>query len=51
MDFIAMNKLIDATEMSFEGLIDKTFPFEKAAEALEYLWSGKHVGKVVVGMP
>ena len=47
-DFEQMNKLIEVTGLGFEDVIDKTFPFEKAAEAIEYLWSGKHVGKIVV---
>jgi NADPH-dependent curcumin reductase CurA len=27
---------------------DQTFSFEESAEAFEYLYSGKHVGKVVI---
>jgi NADPH:quinone reductase-like Zn-dependent oxidoreductase len=38
-------------QMSFSEIVDKTFPFKKAAEAFEYLWSGKHVGKVVIEIP
>jgi len=34
--------------MNFEEIIDRKFPFEKAAEAFQYLWEGKHVGKVVI---
>jgi threonine dehydrogenase-like Zn-dependent dehydrogenase len=41
-DFIAANKL------SLDFLIDKVFPFEDALAAFEYLYSGAHVGKVVI---
>jgi threonine dehydrogenase-like Zn-dependent dehydrogenase len=47
-DFEDMNALISASNIRFEDIIDKRFSFFKAAEALEYLWSGKHVGKVVI---
>jgi NADPH:quinone reductase-like Zn-dependent oxidoreductase len=30
--------------------VDKTFPLEQAAEALEYLHTGKHLGKVVIAV-
>lgn len=29
-------------------VIDKVFEFEEAKDALEYLWSGSHFGKVVI---
>ena len=29
-------------------VVDKVFGFEHAKEALEYLWSGSHFGKVVI---
>ena len=41
-----MNRLISAVKL--RPVIDKVFPFDKAPEALEYLASQKHVGKVVV---
>ncbi|KAL4802253.1 chaperonin 10-like protein [Aspergillus unguis] len=31
-------------------LIDKVFPFEQAEEALEYVWQGKQVGKIVLSL-
>ena len=51
LDFERMNQVIDASKLGFEDIIDKRFSFEQAAEAIEYLWSGKHVGKVVVEIP
>lgn len=35
-------------EYSIKPVIDRVFKFEKTKEALEYLWSGSHFGKVVV---
>lgn len=44
--FEDMNRLISAVKL--RPVIDKVFPFDKAPEALEYLASQKHVGKIVV---
>ncbi|ETN37031.1 uncharacterized protein HMPREF1541_08019 [Cyphellophora europaea CBS 101466] len=38
-------------EHQVKPVVDKVFEFERAKEALEYLWSGSHFGKVVVRMP
>jgi NADPH:quinone reductase-like Zn-dependent oxidoreductase len=29
-------------------VVDKVFPFEESKEAMQYLWDGKHFGKVVI---
>lgn len=42
-----MNRAIAANEMRFADVIDRAFKFEEAAAAMEYLWSGQHVGKVM----
>ncbi|KAL6922618.1 hypothetical protein ACHAP8_009297 [Fusarium lateritium] len=39
---------ISATQMTFEDILDSTWTFEKADEAIEYVWQGKQVGKVVI---
>ena len=44
--FEQMNRLITATQL--RPVIDKVFPFEEYPQALRYLESQKHVGKVVV---
>lgn len=31
-----------------QPVVDRVFPFEEAREALRYMWSGSHFGKVVV---
>ena len=41
-----MNRFISATGL--KPVIDKVFPFEEYPQALQYLESQKHVGKVVV---
>lgn len=39
---------ITATQMTFDDIIDSTQPFEKAEEAIQYIWEGKQVGKLVL---
>ncbi|KAM0348262.1 hypothetical protein ACHAPU_004230 [Fusarium lateritium] len=39
---------ISATQMTFEDILDSTWSFDKAEEAIEYVWQGKQVGKVVI---
>ena len=39
---------VSATQMTFEDILDSTWPFEKAEEAIDYVWQGKQVGKVVI---
>ncbi|KAF5609867.1 alcohol dehydrogenase [Fusarium subglutinans] len=39
---------ISATQMTFEDILDSAWSFDKADEAIEYVWQGKQVGKVVI---
>ncbi|KAL4911129.1 hypothetical protein BDW74DRAFT_172584 [Aspergillus multicolor] len=39
---------LEASQMRLDDLIDKVFPFEQAEEAVEYVWQGKQVGKIVL---
>ncbi|KAE8154875.1 chaperonin 10-like protein [Aspergillus avenaceus] len=39
---------VSATQMQFDDIIDSVQPFEKADEAIEYIWQGKQVGKLVM---
>ncbi|CAI6334915.1 unnamed protein product [Periconia digitata] len=41
---------MSAVEMRLNDIVDSKFPFEKANEAIEYVWQGKQVGKVVLGV-
>jgi NADPH-dependent curcumin reductase CurA len=34
--------------MRFDDIIDSVQAFDKAPEAIEYIWQGKQVGKVVL---
>ncbi|KAF1848063.1 alcohol dehydrogenase [Cucurbitaria berberidis CBS 394.84] len=39
---------ITASQMTFDDIIDSIQPFEKAEEAIQYIWEGKQVGKLVL---
>jgi NADPH:quinone reductase-like Zn-dependent oxidoreductase len=44
--FEEMNRAISLHKM--KPVIDRTFAFEEAREALRYMESGKHLGKIVI---
>lgn len=46
LQFKDMNRAIDANNI--HPIVDKTFPFDQAKEAYQYLWEQKHIGKVVI---
>ncbi|KAF9887418.1 hypothetical protein FE257_010273 [Aspergillus nanangensis] len=39
---------LTATRIDFDDIIDSTEPFEKADQAIEYIWQGKQIGKLVL---
>lgn len=39
---------LSATQIQFGDIIDSIKPFEDADEAIEHVWQGKQVGKVVL---
>jgi NADPH-dependent curcumin reductase CurA len=41
-------KLLGETKVKLSPIIDKVFEFENSSEAFKYLYSGAHVGKVVI---
>ncbi|GAB1744653.1 hypothetical protein NU219Hw_g2192t1 [Hortaea werneckii] len=41
-------KALTATRIRLDDIIDSVWPFEKAEEALRYLWEGKQIGKLVI---
>jgi NADPH:quinone reductase-like Zn-dependent oxidoreductase len=45
-DFVALLEIV--TRFNIHPVIDSSFPFEEAPQALEYLKSGRHFGKVVI---
>jgi NADPH-dependent curcumin reductase CurA len=47
-DFEAVNAFLDEKKIRLDSVVDRKFSFEEAPAAFEYLWSGAHVGKVVI---
>ncbi len=47
-DFEALNKFLAEKKISLSPLVDRVFSFDESKEAFDYLYSGKHVGKVVI---
>lgn len=48
-DFVELNRFFEDNKVSLASLVDeRVFSFDEAEAAFDYLWSGKHVGKVVV---
>lgn len=39
---------LSAHQTPLDDLIDRVFPFEEAEEALQFVWEGKQIGKVVL---
>ncbi|KAF2799752.1 NAD(P)-binding protein [Melanomma pulvis-pyrius CBS 109.77] len=39
---------LSATQLDFSDIIDSVYSFDKAEEAIEYIWQGKQVGKIVI---
>lgn len=48
MDMDDLSSALAATRIKFDDIIDSTWSFDNANEALQYLWEGKHVGKLVI---
>jgi NADPH:quinone reductase-like Zn-dependent oxidoreductase len=46
--FQSMLKAIEVSEL--RPVVDRVFPFDQAVEALKYLESGAHFGKVVIAI-
>lgn len=48
VDFLALNKFLEENKVSLSPLIGRVFPFEESKAAFDYLYSGSHVGKVII---
>ncbi|KAI8266981.1 hypothetical protein K4K56_004579 [Colletotrichum sp. SAR 10_98] len=48
LDMEDMAAAISATGLKFDDIIDTAYDFEQAEEALQYIWEGKQVGKLVL---
>lgn len=47
-DFQDVNRFLEEKRVRLDRIIDRTFAFDDAKAAFEYLESGKHMGKVVI---
>ncbi|GKT51469.1 zinc-type alcohol dehydrogenase-like protein [Colletotrichum spaethianum] len=48
LDYERMNDFLQEKNVNLGPIIDRVFPFQDSKAAFEYLYSGKHVGKVVI---
>ncbi len=48
MDMDDLSTALTATKIKFDDIVDSTWAFDDAGAALQYLWEGKQVGKVVI---
>ncbi|KAF4944692.1 hypothetical protein FGADI_12514 [Fusarium gaditjirri] len=47
-DYVSLNKFLEEKKVSLAPLVDRVFSFEESPAAFDYLYSGKHVGKVII---
>ncbi|KAL2181510.1 chaperonin 10-like protein [Thermothelomyces heterothallicus CBS 202.75] len=47
-DFTHLNRFLEEKQVSLAPLIDRVFPFDESPAAFDYLYSGSHVGKVII---
>ncbi|KAH6682133.1 alcohol dehydrogenase [Plectosphaerella plurivora] len=47
-DYQEMNKFIEEKKVNLGPIIDRVFSFDDSKAAFDYLYSGKHTGKVVI---
>lgn len=45
-----LSRALTASNIRLDDIIDSVWSFDKAEEALQYLWEGRQVGKIVIGM-
>jgi len=48
LEFEALNQFLEEKEVKLDTIIDRTFAFDDSPAAFDYLYSGKHTGKVVI---
>ncbi|KZL74892.1 alcohol dehydrogenase [Colletotrichum incanum] len=48
LDYQHLNDFLQEKKVGLGPIIDRVFPFQDSKAAFEYLYSGKHVGKVVI---
>ncbi|KAH7210842.1 uncharacterized protein BKA55DRAFT_585682 [Fusarium redolens] len=47
-DYLNLNQFLQEKKVSLAPLVDRVFSFNESPAAFDYLYSGKHVGKVVI---
>lgn len=47
-DFEEMNRYLDEKKFKLTTALDRKFKFSESKEAFNYLYSGKHTGKIVI---
>lgn len=48
LEYEELNKFLEEKKVSLKPLIDRVFSFEESPAAFDYLYSGSHVGKVII---
>lgn len=48
LDLEDLSAAITSARLNFDDIIDKVYNFEQAEEAIQYLWEGRQVGKLVL---
>ncbi|KAK4123071.1 NAD(P)-binding protein [Parathielavia appendiculata] len=47
-DYVELDRFLAEKKISLAPLVDRVFPFDESPAAFDYLYSGSHVGKVVI---
>ncbi|KAK1239337.1 hypothetical protein MKX07_008825 [Trichoderma sp. CBMAI-0711] len=48
LDFESLNAHLAQRKIALKTLVDKVFAFDEAKEAFDYMYAGRHVGKIIV---
>ncbi len=47
-DYVDLNRFLAEKKVSLAPLVDRVFMFDESPAAFDYLYSGSHVGKVII---
>ncbi|KAL2255262.1 hypothetical protein VTK26DRAFT_3733 [Humicola hyalothermophila] len=47
-EYVELNRFLAEKKVSLAPLVDKVFSFDESPAAFDYLYSGSHVGKVII---
>jgi NADPH-dependent curcumin reductase CurA len=47
-EYEELNRFLSEKKLSLKPLIDRVFAFDESPAAFDYLYSGSHVGKVII---